>query len=96
MPKAKAPIIAATVVSKIAEAPARFAPTKVAHLVLLLRRPKGATLVQMQKATGWQPHSIRGAMSGAIKKKLGLAIGSEKTAAGHVYRIVEAAADDAV
>ncbi len=41
----------------------------------------------MTAATGWQAHSVRGAMSGALKKKLGLIIASEKTEAGRVYRI---------
>ena len=40
-------------------------------------------------ATGWQPHSVRGAMSGALKKKLGLSILSHKTDAGRTYRISE-------
>jgi hypothetical protein len=43
-------------------------------------------------ATGWQAHSVRGAMSGALKKKLGLIIESEKAAAGRVYRIVDSRA----
>lgn len=38
-------------------------------------------------ATGWQAHLVRGAMSGAIKKGLGLAITSDKTEAGRIYRI---------
>ena len=39
-------------------------------------------------ATGWQAHSVRGAISGSIKKALGLEVLSEKTDAGRVYRIV--------
>lgn len=60
---------------------------KLGTLVALLKRPNGATVTQMTVATGWQAHSVRGAMSGAIKKKLGLIIDSEKTDAGRVYRI---------
>ena len=60
---------------------------KLGALVGLLRRPDGACLVDMMAATGWQAHSVRGAMSGALKKKLGLAILSEKTEAGRFYRI---------
>ncbi len=44
----------------------------------LLRRPEGATIDDMAEATGWQPHSIRGALSGVIGKKLGLKVTSEK------------------
>jgi len=59
---------------------------KLGAMLTLLRRPEGATLQAMQDATGWQAHSVRGAMSGALKKKLGFAITSEKTEAGRVYR----------
>jgi DNA-binding transcriptional regulator GbsR (MarR family) len=71
-------------------------PGKVGQLIALLLRPGGATLAQMQEATGWQAHSVRGAMSGSIKKKLGLNIVSEKAEAGRTYRIIEKASDDAV
>ena len=47
-------------------------------LLKLLRSNKGATLPQMQKVTGWQPHSIRGFLSGTVKKRLGLALKSEQ------------------
>jgi hypothetical protein len=60
---------------------------KIALLVGLLRQPDGATIAAMTAATGWQAHSVRGALSGAIKKGLGLAVVSEKTEAGRVYRI---------
>ena len=53
--------------------------TKQATLIELLKRPQGATLAQMIEATGWQQHTIRGSMAGALKKKLGLNIVSEKT-----------------
>lgn len=64
---------------------------KLGKLVDLLRRPEGSTLQAMQEATGWQAHSVRGAIAGSIKKKLGLTVTSEKTAAGRVYRIVTGA-----
>ena len=62
--------------------------TKQQQMIDLLRRPKGATLAEIVDATGWQQHTIRGAMAGALKKKLGLTITSEKEEArGRVYRI---------
>ncbi len=62
--------------------------TKLALLGDLLRRKGGATIEEAVKATGWQPHSIRGAISGGLKKKLGLAVASEAVEGrGRVYRI---------
>ncbi len=62
--------------------------TKQALLIDLLTRKKGATIEEIVEATGWQPHSVRGAISGALKKKLGLAVTSEKVGGrGRVYRI---------
>lgn len=62
--------------------------TKQAVLIALLKRPEGATLLQMTEATNWQVHTVRGAMAGALKKKLGLEITSEKqTGTNRVYRI---------
>ena len=60
---------------------------KLGALLALLKRPEGATIETMVATTGWQAHSVRGAMSGALKKKLGLTISSEKTEGGRTYRI---------
>jgi hypothetical protein len=63
--------------------------TKQGLLVDLLRRKEGGTIAEAVKATGWQPHSVRGAISGTLKKKLGLAVISDKVAGrGRVYRVV--------
>ena len=69
--------------------PAAHRPdSKQALLVDLLRHKEGATIAEAVKATGWQPHSVRGAISGTLKKKLGLAVTSEKVEdRGRVYRI---------
>jgi hypothetical protein len=62
--------------------------TKLAMVVALLSRGDGATIDEIVKATGWQAHSVRGAISGALKKKLGLTVTSEKIdGRGRVYRI---------
>ncbi len=62
--------------------------TKQALLIDLLKRKKGATIEEIVEATGWQAHSVRGAISGALKKKLGLAVTSEKREDGlRRYRI---------
>lgn len=62
--------------------------TKQAAMIEMLRRKDGATLDEIAAATGWQRHTIRGAMAGALKKKLGLEVDSAKDEArGRVYRI---------
>ena len=52
---------------------------KGATIVELLRRKEGATLADLTKATGWQPHSVRGFLSAQVGKKLGLKLKSTKT-----------------
>jgi len=57
-------------------------------LLRLLGRSEGATINDMVEATGWQPHSVRGALSGVIGKKLGLKVTSEKVPdRGRIYRV---------
>ena len=53
--------------------------TKIGTLVHLIKRSRGATLAELQKATGWQAHSVRGAISGTLRKKLGLAVTVDET-----------------
>jgi len=64
--------------------------SKAAAVIALLSRPEGADIEAMTNATGWQAHSVRGFLSGTLKKKMGKAVTSEKTEAGRIYRIVEA------
>ena len=62
--------------------------TKQATLIAMLRAQDGATIEEIMAATGWQSHTIRGAFAGALKKKLGLEVTSEKVEArGRVYRL---------
>jgi Protein of unknown function (DUF3489) len=68
---------------------APHAGTKQAKVIGLLQRPEGATIEQMAAAMGWQRHTVRGLISGALKKKLGLVVVSEKTDRGRLYRIGE-------
>jgi hypothetical protein len=64
--------------------------TKQALMIAMLRRPEGATVEQIAEAAAWQNHTVRGAMAGALKKKLGLTITSEKTeGAARTYRIAD-------
>jgi hypothetical protein len=62
--------------------------SKQALMIGMLKRPEGATLAQIVEATGWQSHTVRGAISGSLKKKLGLAVESSKAdGAERIYRI---------
>lgn len=64
--------------------------SKLDAVIALLRRPEGASLADLQAATGWQAHSVRGAIAGAVRKKLGQRVLSQKTEAGRIYCIAEA------
>ncbi len=58
----------------------------------MLRRSEGTTLDQMCTASGWQAHSVRGFLSGTVRKKLGLTLETATGDHGRTYRIVGAAA----
>ena len=76
---------------KAAAKPAKpRAESKQSRLIAMLKQPDGATIVEIAKALGWLPHTVRGAIAGALKKKLGLNVESEKVDdRGRVYRIAE-------
>ena len=61
--------------------------TKQAQVIAMLRRKQGATIAQIVEATGWLPHTVRGFFAGALKKKLGLEVTSEKVGDTRVYRL---------
>ena len=68
--------------------PTPRAGTKQAQIIALLQRSQGASIAEIVAATGWQAHSVRGMISGALKKKLGLPITSEKVdGRGTVHRL---------
>lgn len=71
-------------------APAAMAKTKLGQLEGMLRRTEGATIGQIAKALDWQLHSVRGAISGSLKRKQGLTVVVEKVAdRDRVYRIAD-------
>jgi hypothetical protein len=62
--------------------------TKQAQVIAMLRRSEGATIAQIAEITDWRPHTVRGFFAGALKKKLGLEVTSEKAESGQrIYRI---------
>jgi hypothetical protein len=84
--KGKAGKKAKPVRAKISNTPR--AESKGAKILALIRRPKGATLAELAKLTGWQNHSIRGFLSGAVGKKMGLTVESTRREDGErVYSI---------
>ncbi|OJU26689.1 MAG: hypothetical protein BGN91_03970 [Nitrobacter sp. 62-13] len=71
-----------------AKTPGTRANSKQAQLIEMLKRPEGATIDEIVKKFDWQAHTVRGALAGALKKKLGLNVQSEKVEGrGRVYRI---------
>jgi hypothetical protein len=98
--KAKAAKSAQPVKAAPADKPTPRAGTKQARMIELLKRAEGVTVAQIANATGWQKHTIRGAIAGALKKKLGLKVEATRTrevepekagakGSATVYRIVE-------
>ena len=69
-------------------APRTRAGSKQAKLIEMLKRPDGATIPEVVDALEWQAHTVRGAIAGALKKKLGIEVTSEKVdGRGRVYRV---------
>ena len=89
------PVVVKTVVAirehaakTAAKPPTLRTGTKQAQIIALLERPEGATIAEIVATTAWQAHSARGLISGVLKKKLGLVVGSTKEdGRGAVYRI---------
>ena len=63
-------------------------PGKLLTIIAMLRRPGGATIADLSKATGWKPNSIRGAISGSIRKRRLMNVTSDVVDGARVYRIV--------
>lgn len=61
--------------------------SKLDQMISALRTGKGASISDLMEITGWQAHSVRGAIAGALKAKRGLAITSDKKGAERIYRI---------
>jgi hypothetical protein len=74
--------------SRIAGHDRTRATSKQERVLALLRGANGATIATVMRTTGWQPHTVRGFLTGVVRKRLGLRLESEKTDGERVYRIV--------
>lgn len=63
--------------------------SKQSKLISLISRPSGASIEELTSATGWQAHSVRGVLSGVLRKKLGLSIDCAKDGNTSVYRLAK-------
>jgi hypothetical protein len=75
---------------EVAKPKAARGGSKTAKILDLLKRPGGATSKELMKATGWLPHSLRGFLSGTVRKKMGLTVTSSKGEDGERTYSVEA------
>jgi hypothetical protein len=71
------------------KASAKPPSTKAETILGLLRRPKGASVPEMADATGWQNHSVRGFLSGELKKKRSLSVLSDRVDGVLRYRLAK-------
>jgi hypothetical protein len=62
-------------------------PTKLLTIIAMLRRPDGATIADLVDATGWKPNSVRGAISGSIRKRRLMKVITEVANGVRTYRI---------
>ena len=88
VPRKARPVLASPAEAR----PATASTTKTDAVITLLRRPEGASIDEIMATTGWQRHSVRGALAGAVRKKLGSAVLSELADGIRRYRAPETAA----
>jgi len=82
------PVFVKSTKSESSNKPAR--QTKQQTMIDLLSRSEGASIPELMEATGWQQHTVRGALSGTLKKRLGLELESIKTSGSdRTYRILK-------
>ena len=67
--------------------PETDARSKKVRVIAMLRSPSGTTIAAIMKATGWQPHSVRGFLAGVVRKRLKLNLVSKKANGSRIYRI---------
>lgn len=68
-------------------------PSKQSQVITLLRGDSGASMPQLMTLTGWQSHTVRGMLSGSLRKRLGLNVRCQREGGARVYRIVQEATE---
>jgi uncharacterized protein DUF3489 len=74
-------------IAQVSEGRSADPGSKQARLIAMLQSPAGATIAAMMDATGWQQHSVRGFLAGAVRKCLKLKLSSKKVDGNRVYQI---------
>jgi Protein of unknown function (DUF3489) len=82
---------AKAVAQAVAPQPAETS-SKQSQLITLLRKAAGTSMADMMALTGWQSHTVRGMLSGSLRKRLNLDVQCQRVDGVHLYRIVEASA----
>ena len=90
-PTSKLSLVKSTAKASAPKIVAASKPGKIDKIIAMMRRPKGASINDLTKATAWQAHSVRGAISGTLRKKQGLNVISEKSGDVRLYRIADVA-----
>jgi hypothetical protein len=74
----------------VVPAPPQPTGSKQSQLIEMLKAPSGASIERMVALTGWQAHTVRGTISGVLRKRLGLKVVCGGEAGSRAYRIVAA------
>lgn len=87
------PVVSAETAAKQEPVSSALLPSKQSQVITLLRGDSGASMPQLMTLTGWQSHTVRGMLSGSLRKRLGLNVRCQREGGARVYRIVQEATE---